>query len=145
MIEHIVAKVKNFRTQLFSLFRFRADATMDLIDAIAESSPESIVKASLSPLFRRQYPSITDVADNMFRNKAEENPSEEKALEEHCKISRLLAKNCPPPGERGFTLLATDCTAKPRIFASKVTDRAVVHAPNHIPGQKPITIGHEYS
>lgn len=145
MIDYIVSKAKNFRTQLFSLFKFRADATMDLLDAIAGSGHDSIVKTSLSPLFRRQYPSITDVADNMFRRKAEENPSEEQTLEEHCKISRLLAKNCPPPGERGFTLLATDCTAKPRIFASKVEDRSVVHAPNHVPGQKPITIGHEYS
>ena len=118
---------------------------MDLIDAIAGPNHESVVKASLSPLFRRKYSSITDVCDNMFRCEAEENPSDEELHQEHCKISRLLAEYCPPPGERGFTLLATDCTAKPRIYSSKVTDRTIVHAPNHIPGQKPITVGHEYS
>lgn len=145
MIESILSKVQNFRTRLFRLFKFRAGATMDLIDAIAGPNHESVVKASLSPLFRRKYSSITDVCDNMFRLKAEENPSEQELREEHCKISRLLAEHCPPPGKRGFTLLATDCTAKPRIYASKVSDRTIVHAPNHVPGQKPITVGHEYS
>ena len=41
-------------------------------------SHESMVKVSLSPLFRRKYPSITDVADNMFRRKAETNLSDEE-------------------------------------------------------------------
>lgn len=145
MIESILSKVQNFRTRLFRLFKFRADATMDLIDAIAGSNHESVVKSSLSPLFRRRYSSITDATDNMFRRKAEENLSGQELYEEHGKISNLLSEQCPPPRERGFTLLATDCTAKPRIYSSKVTDRTIVHAPNHIPGQKPITVGHEYS
>jgi len=61
------------------------------------------------------------------------------------KFLSCLQNNARPPGKRGFTLLATDCTAKPRIYSSKVADRTVVHAPNHVPGQKPITVGHEYS
>lgn len=145
MIESILSKVQNFRTRLFHIFRFRAGATMDLIDAIAGTSHESVVKASLSPLFRRKYSSITDAVDNMFRRQAEENPNEKELQEEQLKISKLLADQCPAPKRRGFTLLATDCTAKPRIYCSKLTDRSIVHAPNHIPGQKPITVGHEYS
>lgn len=145
MIESIVSKIQDFRNRLFRLFKFRADATIDLIDAIAGPNHESVVKTSLSPLFRRKYSSITDVVDNTFRRKAEKNPSEQELLEAHLKISHLLTKQCPPPGKRGFTLLATDCTAKPRIYASKVSDRTIVHAPNHVPGQKPITVGHEYS
>lgn len=145
MTTNILSKVQHFRNRLFRLFRFRADSTMDLIDAVAGPNRESVVKTSLSPLFRRKYSSITDVADNMFRRKAEENPNEQELQEEHHKLSGLLAEYCPPPGERGFTLLATDCTAKPRIYSSKVSDRTIVHAPNHVPGQKPITVGHEYS
>jgi hypothetical protein len=56
-----------------------------------------------------------------------------------------LAEACSPPLEKGFALFAIDCTANPRIYADKVEDRTVVHAPNHVPGQKPITVGHEYS
>ena len=82
MIEPILPKVQNFRTRLFRLFKFRADATMDLIDAIAGPNHESVVKACLSPLFRRKYSSITDVCDNMFRRRAEENPNEQELQEE---------------------------------------------------------------
>lgn len=75
---------------------------MDLIDAIAGSGHESVVKTSLSTLFRRKYSSITDAADNMFRRRAEENPNEQELREEHFKISKLLAEQCPPPGEQGL-------------------------------------------
>ena len=47
--------------------------------------------------------------------------------------------------KKGFALFAIDCIANPRIYANKVEDRTIVHAPNHVPGQKPITVGHEYS
>lgn len=145
MTSSIVSKIRSFRTDLFHLFKFRADSTMDLIDAIAGTTHESMVKASLSPLFRRTYSSITDVTDNMFLLKSDENPNIQETRKRQFEISKLLAKHCPSPGERGFTLLATDCTAKPRIYVSTVSDRTMVHAPNHVPGQKPITVGHEYS
>jgi hypothetical protein len=145
MIDSMIPKVKSFRQNLFALFRFRAGATMDLIDAFAASGSLSVVKTSLSDLFRRTYCSITDVADNLFRRFAEQNPTEQELREIHHKITELLAKECSTPGKRGFALFATDCTAKPRIYANVVSDRSIVHAPNHVPGQKPITVGHEYS
>src|ERR1700722_20642324 len=56
MTNAIVNKLKKFRTDLFAFFTYRADSTMDLIDAIAgQSSKESTVKISLSTLFRRTY------------------------------------------------------------------------------------------
>jgi hypothetical protein len=140
-----IIEIQDFRDSLFHLFKFRADSTMDFIDALAESSTDSVVKVSLSNTFRRTYSSITDVFDNMFRKKPDQNPSEEELLEGHLDITSLLARQCETEGKRGFALFAIDCTAKPRIYAKTVTDRSIVHAPNHVPGQKPITIGHEYS
>lgn len=145
MKESIVSKIQHFRNRMFQLFKLRADATMDFIDALAGSTSESVVKISLSELFRRTYCSITDVLDNMFRRKAEQNPSEQELQEGHLKVAQLLSEQCESNGKRGFILLATDCTAKPRIYAETVTDRSIIHAPNHVPGQKPITVGHEYS
>ena len=101
MIDSIVPKIRDFRNRLFPLFKFRADATIDLIDAVASSNHETIVKTSLSPLFRRKYSSITDVADNMFRREAEENPNEQELREEHLKISRLLADQCQSGPDAG--------------------------------------------
>ena len=54
MTKAIIDKLKQFRTELFSFFKYRSDSTMDLIDAIAgQQSKESAVKISLSNLFRR--------------------------------------------------------------------------------------------
>lgn len=92
MTESRVSKIQDFRNRLFQFFPFRAAATMDFIDAIAESSKESIVKISLSDLFRRGYSSITDVLDNLFRKKAEQNPSEQELNESHLKLSSLLKR-----------------------------------------------------
>ena len=119
---------------------------MDLIDTVsAETDANSIVKLSLSDLFRRKYSSITDVLDSLFRSDLKRPVTKEETRELSLKVTQLLAEECPLSEENGFVLFAIDCTANPRIYAEKVRDRAIVHAPNHVPGQKPITAGHEYS
>ena len=147
MIEIIVAKFQTFRHRLFQLFPYRAGATMDLIDAVsAMTTADSVVKLSLSDLFRRTYSSLTDVLNSLFRTNLKTLPTDEERQKQAFKVTQLLAEKCAPnPSEKDFVLFAIDCTANPRIYASKVEDRASVHAPNHVPGQKPITIGHEYS
>jgi len=92
MIESIVPKVQHFRNRLFHFFKYRADATMDLIDVLAGPNRESVVKLSLSQLFRRTYCSITDVIDNTFRRKAEQNPDVQELQKAHLKISQLENK-----------------------------------------------------
>ncbi len=146
MINPIVTKFQTFRNRLFGIFQYRACATMDLIDAVsAATNATSIVKISLSDLFRRTYSSITDVLDCLFRSDLKKLPTKEDTLKKTLKITQLLAEECSLPQEKGFALFAIDCTANPRIYAEKVCDRTFVHAPNHVPGQKPITVGHEYS
>jgi hypothetical protein len=120
---------------------------MDLIDAVSsEITADSVVKLSLSDLFRRKYSSLTDVLSCLFRKNLKVPPTVEERQEQTLKVTQLLAEECVPNlQETGFTLFAIDCTANPRIYANKVNDRTIVHAPNHVPGQKPITVGHEYS
>lgn len=147
MIEAIVSKFKSFRNRLFHLFPYRAGATLDLIDAVcAEASAGSVVKLSLSTLFRRAYSSLTDVLSSLFRTNLKWPATSEERSKQTLKMTQLLAEECAsPPQERGCSLFAIDCTANPRIYANKVADRTIVHAPHHVPGQKPITVGHEYS
>ncbi len=147
MIEAILFKFQSFRNRLFQLFDYRSGATMDLIDAVsAEITASSVVKVSLSELFRRKYSSLTDVLNSLFRTNLKVPPTVKGRQQQTLKITQLLAEECAPgPQEKGFALFAIDCTANPRIYARKITDRTAVHAPNHIPGQKPITVGHEYS
>jgi hypothetical protein len=86
------------------------------------------------------------VLSSLFRTNLKIPPTDEEKQKQAFKVTQLLAEKCAPSSsEKGYDLFAIDCTANPRIYASKVDDRTNVHAPNHVPGQKPITIGHEYS
>ena len=145
MIESIISTFQDFRNRLFLLFPYRRDATMDLIDAVSAETSTSIVKLSLSDLFRRKYSSITDVLDSLFRSNLKTPSTQDDLVKQKLKVTQLLAEKCPQSQKNGFALFAIDCSANPRIFADKVPDRTIVHAPNHVPGQKPITVGHEYS
>jgi hypothetical protein len=119
---------------------------MDLIDTVAATAVDSVVKLSLTSLFRRKYSSLTDVLSCLFRKNLKTDQTTEEKQEQTIKVTQLLAEECVPSSdENGFALFAIDCTANPRIYARKVNDRSIIHAPNHIPGQKPITVGHEYS
>lgn len=112
----------------------------------AEIKIDSIVKLSLSTLFRRKYSSLTDVLSSLFRVSLTQAPTKEETRKQRLKITQLLAEQSSPESEKNhFSLFAIDCTSNPRIYACKVEDRIVTHMPNHIPGQKPITVGHEYS
>ena len=146
MTNSIIDKLCEFRNRLFDLFIYRADSTMDLIDAIAgQVSKESIVKLSLNELFRRSYSSITDVVDNLFRRKANKNPKPNELLEDQMKITNLISEQCPKLVSRPFHLFAIDCSSTPRIYSDKMEDRGFVHSPTKVPGQKPVTVGHQYS
>ena len=120
---------------------------MDLIDAVsAMTTADSVVKVSLSDLFCRTYSSLTDVLSSLFRKNLKTLPTDEERQKQAFKVTQLLAEKCAPSSsEKDPVLFAMDCTANPRIYANKLSDRTNVHAPNHVPGQKPITIGHEYS
>jgi len=67
-------------------------------------------------------------------------PEDERALK------KLLLQQIPPlPATRHFHLFGLDCTPQPRIFSKTLLDRSVVHAPNAVLSNKPITVGHQYS
>lgn len=136
MLGTIVTKFKKFREQIFSCFTYRADATMELIDALSGNTDAlSIVQLSLNPAFRRGYTSINSAISN-FNADAQQAAKIEQCLIEHCS---------PITQTRPFRLLVLDCTAAPRKYAKTLEDKGIVHAPNVIPGNKPITVGHQYS
>ncbi len=144
MDEHITSFV-NFRKNLYDSFTKRADATMDLIDALSGNiQPASGVQVSLSPLFRREYASLHDAVDNFFVASSPEKEKQERN-EHQQEIMKIVAPLCPEPSKRKFYLLALDATTQPRQFANTLEDRGFVYKPNPISGNKPVTIGHSYS
>ena len=148
IITQVIEKIVEFREALYESFKYRADALMDLLDALSSNSgARSVVELSLNPLFRRNYSSVEKAIDEfsaVSKNESVANETEIKEEEEKVRLA-IIGEHIPALDERKFHLLATDVTPQPRPFAITLTDRKVVHAPNATLSNKPIAIGHEYS
>jgi hypothetical protein len=144
-IAEAIATLQEFRQNLYNLFPYRADALMDLVDALASNTnAHSVVELSLSPLFRREYSSVYDAIEHLFVPSKPENTTQEQREHEQG-LLRLIAPFLPAPQQRKYWLFGTDVTYLPRQFARTLAERTFVHCPNTIAGNKPVTIGHDYS
>ena len=132
IIKPDTTELEQFRQQLYQNFNNRADTLMELVDAIC-SNPHarSVVEYSLTPCFRRSYSTIFKAINEMEMDELA--------------TARLLAPYLPRPQERPFWLLGTDVTPQRRQFAHTLADRGMVYQPNPIKGNKPVTIGHQFS
>lgn len=127
--------LQKFRTGLYSLFPKRKDAIINLLDAISGHAHKtrSVVALSEAPCFERQYTSITDaIADGL--------PHADWEGLQRYQYQQLVESNNNQP-----LCFILDCTANPRQFSKKLSDRTITHAPNPAPGNKPICVGHQYS
>lgn len=126
------SELEQFRPELYQNFNNRADTLMELVDAICSNpNAQSIVEYSLTPCFRRSYSTIFKAINELKWD--------------DLATARLLAPYLPRPRQRPFWLLGVDVTPQPRPFAHTLPDRGMVYSPNAIKGNKPVTIGHQYS
>lgn len=135
-MNHLTAQdnIKKFRDNLYQLFPKRSDALFNLLDAITSDAHQcdSVVKLSLSRAFERQYTSITDaIADGL--------PFANWEAIQKLVFDQLDLKKKP------INTFILDCTGQSRLHAKKSADRHMTHCPNPAPGNKPITVGHQYS
>lgn len=123
---------QQFRQELYQNFNKRADSAMELVDALCSyPAANSSVELSLAPVFRRSYTALYKaIADVEW---------------EGMPLPQLLAGYLPRPAQRPFWLWGVDVTAQPRPFAETLDDRGYVYHPNAVAGNKPVTIGHQYS
>jgi hypothetical protein len=127
-----ITQLQQFRAALYHTFMHRADAVFELMDALAgDARARTPVELSLSPLFQRQYSSIYDGLDGWRYDE----PGVKEWL-----LHVASTLEC-----EDFRLIGVDHTPKPRPYAKKVADRSFVHHPTPIRGNKPVTIGHDYS
>ena len=121
-----------FRYQVYQHFDKRADTIMELIDALSSNqSAHSVAELSLAPCFRREYSALYQgIAACELTN---------------TDLAHLAAPYIPVPTQRNFRLVASDVSAHPRLYSVTLTDRSCVYAPTVIKGNRPITLGHQYS
>jgi hypothetical protein len=140
-----ISQLQQFREELYQLLPARPDALLDLLDALSSSpNARSVVELSLSPLFRREYSSVSDAIDNFFQASSPEKGDEERLAWDR-EVARLIGRYLPTPQGRKFCLLGTDGVSIARPFAQTLPDRTFVYQPNPVAGNKPVTIGHQYS
>ena len=121
-----------FRNALYQQLGQRADTLMELLDAICSNpSASSVVEYSLSSCFRRSYSTIFKALNEMKLNPM--------------LLPNLLSPYLPPKRLWPFRLLGVDVTPQPRLYAHTLADRGMVYQPEVIKGNKPVTIGHQYS
>ena len=140
-IQIILTKLKTFREKIYNFFTYRQDAAMELVDALSSNTQaKSVVELSESEFFRRNYCSLTRIVDEFYSSK------DKKAKnKKNNELSQLIANYFPTPEKRNYYVFAVDCTPAPRLHSPTLEDRGFIHAPNPVPGNKPITLGHEYS
>ncbi len=79
VVAEAIAALQEFRQNLHNFFLRRADALMELIDALASNTnARSVVELSLSPLLRREYSSVYDAIEHFFAPSARENVVQEQ-------------------------------------------------------------------
>jgi hypothetical protein len=121
-----------FRKEVYQNFNKRADTLMDLFDALCgQTQAQSVVELSLESSFRRSYSAL-------FHALNEYHPAKHA-------LAQLAEPYLPQPEQRPFWLVGVDVTSQPRPYARTLEAREFVYQPNVIWGNKPITIGHQYS
>jgi len=130
--EEHVTQLKQFRQQVYQNFNKRADTLMDLVDALSsQEHARSVVELSLEEHFRRGHSALFKAI------------SEWEWANNH--LAALAGPHLPQPQQHEFWLLGMDVTPLPRTSARTLEDRGFVYRPTAIKGNKPITIGHQYS
>lgn len=125
-------ELTQFRQSLYQNLNNRADTVMEVIDALCSSpTAQSPVELTLAPSFRRTYSTLYKAIEQFGWEKLQ--------------LAELLAPYLPLPRSRTFWLLGVDVTPQPRPFAPTLVDRGMVYQPNEVKGNKPVTIGHQYS
>lgn len=139
MQDGIINVFKNFREQIYNFFSLRRDAAFELVDSLSSNtSANSVVDLSLNPVHRRNYCSITRVVDEFYPENCDKKVKNNE-------LTKILSEQCITPLQKNFYLFGVDCTPNPRRYAPTQKDRGFVYAPNTISGNKPVTIGHQYS
>lgn len=125
-------QLEQFRAQLYQNFNKRADTAMELVDALCSyPAAQTVVELTLAPAFRRTYTALYKAVAELDWDPMQ--------------LVRLLAPFLPVPQRRPFWLFGVDVTSQPRPFAPTLPDRSMVYQSNVVRGNKPVTVGHQYS
>jgi hypothetical protein len=121
--------LQQFRKYTYRILGNGRDALFDLMDAVLTSrSISSLVELSLSPVFRREWPSL-------YSGLQSGHPPRQELMKHY--VSQMPASEA--------TILAGDHTGWSRPHAQTLRERTYEHQPQLGVGSKPIAVGQGYS
>ncbi len=147
----LINQLQQFREQIYNSFSQRQDSLMDLLDALcANETAHSVVELSLHPVFRRGYSALykaIGALDGIREQGAASESTPDQTRQGRFPQSWIeaIAPTIPAPQQRGYWLFGVDVTPVARCHAVTLKDRESVYQPTVVAGQKPITLGHNYS
>ncbi len=107
-------KLTQFRNEAYQLLGTAKDATFDLMDAVLTTrTVYSFAELSLSPVFRRKWPSVYEAIDDC-------RPKQHKLMQ-------LYLNQIPTQEPEQRVILAGDHTPWPRTEAPTLRDRTYEH------------------
>jgi hypothetical protein len=122
----------DFRRTLYGCFRRAGDALMNIVDALLSETPaQSLAELSLSPFFRRQWPSLYEAFQD--------------ATIDRDALQKLFAQYAPQPAPGHRLVLGGDASSILRVASKSASDRTYVHASNLPDGVKPVRAGWQFS
>jgi hypothetical protein len=122
-------KLRDFRHKAYTLMGNGRDALFDLMDAVLVSrSVYSFAELSLSPVFRRQWPSLYEAVQDSAPPR-----------------SKLMHLYLEQVAQAARVVLAGDHTAWSRLQAGTLRERTYEHQATPMSGAKPVTLGQGYS
>lgn len=132
---------EQFRQALYRIFPYRRDSLLDLLDALCSNDrADSPVELCLNPLFRRQYSAVYRAIDEAYL----ESQYPVCSIEAYRQGAAILSR-IPAPQQLGYRVFGIDETPNERLFSPCLADRQTVHRSTPVNGQRPISIGHNYS
>lgn len=127
-------RLKRFRQEAYKLLGQAKDATMDVMDAVlVTKSVDSFAELSLSPVFRRKFPSLYEAIEDV-------RPQRRGLMKLY--LQQIHTQKDRDKEQR--IILAGDHTSWTRLYAQTLKDRTYEHGAKVISG-KPITLGQGYS
>ena len=138
-------QLEHYRQALYASFDDAADASFELLDALAsQTHARSVAEVSLETVFRREYSSLYGAISDFHAGEAASDATPTRREQEVAQM-HMVAPYVPVPEQRPYWLFATDATTNRRQFARTLQDRSYVYWPHPVAGNKPVTIGHSYS
>ena len=127
-----IARLADFRIQLYGCFRKAGDALFNIIDALlSETAARSLAELSLSPFCIRRWCSIYQALQHAEIDRQE--------------LRRVFAAQAPQPTAGKRLVLGVDASSIARSCSKTAADRTYVHQSNVPEGCKPVTPGWQFS